>query len=443
MIGSSLPPEREEVIVEEPSSPFSNTESNNHTTTQLDKVLQSGIETTVAFHNDINLTKLNQYISGSSWGVNYYNQLKAENDNLMPIDINSIEALQQLEKIENLELKVTSPIETNNFSDVSGEAVMAVGIEPHEGDVFITRLDNNLFALFRVIEVTYGLYNLNKIFTISYKLDILLNNNHKTYLDIEKKVVRTFVYDKNHTYTNTKPIITKSVYEDKVSFGKTITVLEKYYLNKFLDNSTRTLLVPTISDIKIVDPYNELFIFSIFTYSDMLSKINRFPVVKNDMLFNTIYGALLNKDYKDLKYLTDEFKIENKSNYTDIPILKTLRYFNTDFIVARSQNKSETSVSNDNLLLYIENCPEDEILPNRNVESHWVFSDDFYKKQTNTFLIEKLTLNYLQNNYLLNTDLVTLINKYRDWSDINQFYYIPILILLLKYKINTNTNLED
>ncbi len=410
------------------------------------QVAQEPISTTVVVHKDLDITKLNKYIAGSSWSVNYYNQLKAENDNNQPLDVRAIDSIQQFEKIINLELKVTSPIEATHFSNVSGEAILTVGIEPHVGDVFITELDGGRIALFRVITVDHEHYNLNNVFKLEYKLDMFLTKSEEIFVDLEEKVVREFVYDDTYALTNSSGILTKEDYNNKIDLSKKQKELEIFYLNSFYNTSNRTLTVPVITDQVIVDPYNEIFVFSIFNYSNSLviSDINRFAYNKQDLLFDTIYDVLLNKSYKNLTYIENQFCVVRRSSFSKIPVLKTMRYFNIDFVVARSQFDGSSVIKDDELLLVLErsniSITGKNNIPDRFNEKCWLFSKKFYSHSEFSSTIEELVIMYLKDEKLNDNKLYDLLNEYRKWTKLDQFYYIPILVMLLKSRTTQTTS---
>jgi hypothetical protein len=67
----------------------------------------------------------------------------------------------------------------------------------------------------------------------------------------------------------------------------------------------------------------------------------------------------------------------------------------------------------------------------------YVLTDKFYSKdKVNASVFEKLVINYLEGNILNVNELETYINNYETWNTENQFYCIPILMLLIKDSIN-------
>ncbi len=404
---------------------------------KVKQVPQNGPTTVVAFHNELDLVKLNKYISGKKWTVAYYNQLTAENDNVKPFDTEGTAAVYQYEKIEKFELIVETEIDISNYDSLSGSSIISSGVIPHQGDLFIATLDMNRIALFSITEVTREHYNLNPVYKVSYSLNNFLESNAELFNDLENKVVRTFVFDKDSNFTNSSPILTKTDYIMKVNLSDTIKTLTSFYFSTFYDKAHNILTVPNTVGKVIIDPYLETFIFKIIDYTNNLfiNRINRFPTESEDILFNTIYDVLLNRNSNLLKHIDLDYFAVTRSHYDQIPVLKTGRYFNVDLVVSNRRNKSETSSSGDNMLSLVEkpNIPN-SLLPNRLTTETLLFSKEFLTKEPKT-VIEETTLEYIFNNTINEENLVKLIDDYMNWIDIDKFYYIPILILLLKSRI--------
>jgi hypothetical protein len=117
-------------------------------------------------------------------------------------------------------------------------------------------------------------------------------------------------------------------------------------------------------------------------------------------------------------------------------------YYNIDFIVSRTQIESVSMVKDTQVLDMIEKrFYNDDILPNRADHMEWIFSTDFYKGNPVT-LIDRLVMDYLENRALSNDDLNRVLESRFGWSDIDKFYYIPILIILIRAKISETYSVE-
>ena len=114
------------------------------------------------------------------------------------------------------------------------------------------------------------------------------------------------------------------------------------------------------------------------------------------------------------------------------PVLRSLGYIGVNLIL----DKVDTNNLNINPVvntLAIADQPVVQDVSNR----HYVLTDKFYSKdKVNASVFEKLVINYLEGNILNVNELEIYINNYETWTTVNQFYCIPILMLLIKDSIN-------
>ena len=75
-----------------------------------------------------------------------------------------------------------------------------------------------------------------------------------------------------------------------------------------------------------------------------------------------------------------------------------------------------------------------QIFPNES----YVMSKDFYQGLTDGMShLEVLTYQYFRDEYLNQDVLMELVDDHTNWGVLEQFYYVPILLALLKYSIRT------
>ena len=67
------------------------------------------------------------------------------------------------------------------------------------------------------------------------------------------------------------------------------------------------------------------------------------------------------------------------------------------------------------------------------IDDCYVFSNEFYMDSYPLSVLEELTMDYLHHRAVNVSKLSTLCKRYRSWGRLEQFYYIPILLLLIKH----------
>lgn len=73
---------------------------------------------------------------------------------------------------------------------------------------------------------------------------------------------------------------------------------------------------------------------------------------------------------------------------------------------------------------------------NINVNDSYVFSEAFYNNaQTGQSKLEICVWDYLEDRALDNTVLFNIASNFSTWTPVQQFYYLPVLMILLKYSL--------
>lgn len=72
------------------------------------------------------------------------------------------------------------------------------------------------------------------------------------------------------------------------------------------------------------------------------------------------------------------------------------------------------------------------------LDNYYIFSESFYLKKSGMSKLEVLVHLMLERKKLDNVILFELYNNYYKWGDVEKFYYIPFLILLISYSVKHN-----
>ena len=69
-------------------------------------------------------------------------------------------------------------------------------------------------------------------------------------------------------------------------------------------------------------------------------------------------------------------------------------------------------------------------------DDSYVFSLDFYDNTSSQSLLESLTSAYLKDEEVSEINLKKVYTDLKNWSDIERFYYAPVLIFLTLYALD-------
>lgn len=358
------------------------------------------LETSRHFESDITVDNITNSVGGYGWTVTYFNQLLKSNDETNVLDINLTKPTQQYRKIENLEIKLISPLESLTASEIKGTAYVNIGSAINKNDMFVAELHDGRVCVFKVDDVVDTTYELNQIATIEFSYFTFASEDEALYKNLHDKVVTEYIYDNDFKQSNGSPIIAKKEYLSHYTVLANCQKLMTNYLSKFLRNG---LLVLNIDEGDLIDPYLTDFILSTFSVSDIpkLSNVNRLNsnIVRNDTF--TIYNCILGNlelSYANKLGFTRTVNDPNTYVYIRVPIMVGL---DRDVIIN---------------------------------DADYFISDAFYSLKTvdKVTSFEKILFNFINGDTNTVEEIDDCIKNTLSLSDFDVYFKIPILLMIYK-----------
>lgn len=392
---------------------------------------QEELQTSTIFNKDQSLDTIIQYIRGSKWGVNYFLQIKGINEAVALPDPNIPVGTQKYHRINNLDIILQSAITQDNIENITGEAIVNAGFLPNTNDVFMATLTGGREALFYITEVQTRTYNLHQAYYITFKLFCFLDSEPLRYNDLINKVVKEYVYDKEHLLDFSAPVILASDYHTKLNLKNTLPELLEYYLLNFVNYEKNVIALPTKTNI-YTDTMLINFLFKIVNYSDhhLIMKLTNFQLDMYKTIPTTIWDALINRDVKMLKRCERDIGFKYTPFTYDNLITKKMNALGIKFIANKLNGEDEAlyDVIDKSIEKTMEYHP-----PVNDTGKKYVVSEDVYNTTGSyTGIVEKMIVDYLIGNAINITELNKAIDQYTMWDTKDQFYLIPILMLLIK-----------
>ena len=416
----------------------------------------------------IPLMSLSRYVEGSRWVVSYYTQVITSDTEIREHDPLSPNSNQQYEIIRNLPIMVSTPLSPSDDSDtgistVSGDGVVPINIIPNPGDYFEAEAGLNELGLFRITNVERKTHNLNSIFNIDYDMVGYVSKIPDIYNSITAKAIRQYEYLSERLDNNLNPIITTSDAAEYMSLGKVLKDIVGDYFRLFYNPDYGTLVIPG-QDVDICDYYLIDFIFSIIDREEApeVWKIKQPSKNENSVLTQPQFWEMLLKgDYRMLDYINPRMRVIDKSNFISSTFLHGIYYYNVDYLLypidrddtIRIQDRPKVDAAES--LIYIK-----EVAPRRGaladslldtvvelntvrpyiktvtVDDYYVLSSDFYLEGVSELsVLEILVKDYLKGLSINQSYLLSLCTAFRKWGRLEQFYYGPILMILLKVSL--------
>lgn len=397
------------------------------------------LKTSTLYNKDNSLDNIIKYIRGNRWTVDYFLQLRDLNDTIAPLDIESPVSIQKYHRIDKLELIVQSAINQDTIDNITGEAIINVGITPNQHDMFRATLTGGREALFLITEVNKRTYNIHETYVVSFKLWIFIDgteDNSVIYNNLLKKVMKTYVYDKDHLLDYSAPVILASDYKKKVELRETLPVLIDYYLRTFLNYDKNIIALPTEMSI-YTDLYLNKFINAIIDQSDheLTARLSPPAFSTGQDAIYTIWDLILYRDVKMFKTIKKYLDFRYNPYTYHAYLNRQINYMGVNFMV------NEITDGSKNI-----DIPYKDISSSRDEgyeepiairDKTYVLSECFYNQDIlNCGYLEQMLFKYLHREIINSEDLNKPILEYTSWSTRNQFYLIPILMVLIRDAIN-------
>jgi hypothetical protein len=438
--------------------------------------------------NQINpLASLLSYVSGMPWTVNYYRQVITTQSDLKEQDIGQANIYQQYEKIEKMEIRVTESItgaQNTQFAQmrVSGSALVYPFMVPNVGDTFLSDAGYGQPGIYTIDTVERKSFNKESVYQIQYHLLDFLTGNEARFADLESKVIRTYVFDKSRLTQGLSPTLSTQDYANVQSLAQLYKIIVQYYFKTFYNKNYDTLVIPGQGTgaydpylvdylLRIVDTFDAQEIRFVRNYAvdgDPFSAQDQFwKVLLNrdpNMLpyVNWYMGLVMtkffnyNSMFKGIRYsrlsyvlypvnpdfsLINPNAVENIGDpllmdygvfqdgvFTDSPIFKPQALQQIE--EAKTQGASLADLIKNQ---YVAQSQSPALIPSViNKTNTYVLTEAFYRNTPGQTLLESLVQNYIASNALNLSDLLKCAQPFRQWGRLEQFYYLPILLTLIK-----------
>jgi len=383
------------------------------------------------------------YPSSSKVRVTYFYQNKSEIDTRTTIaDLSGMEDIvhSDLIEIRELELSLTSPIEQelndeDNSVTLSLEGVFYPGFIPHIGDIFFFDVGNSKVAIFTINNVTPTTYRQGSYHRFNANSNVFLTD--EIYDDLVSRTNGQILYFDKRKYLEDGEL---SLLNSTSFYNlKDLTYLRKelihYYMNKYYSEVHNSVMRYD----NVYDPY-------LVQYLKKKLSLRDYPRRPEQLLTSLI-------DYHKSFWwlLTDSV---DKSNFSDISTVSSTKYYNaqalhpdTNAIINRNYIVlSDTSTSNSSNTYSLRNrtsstsntsyasnrrwidCPlctdsESSVSPN------YIFGSSFFDGDFSSMTDEEsLIYKYMKGMEFDINSAIKLLQSFRNLSEENQFYFIPIYI---------------
>lgn len=367
-----------------------------------------------------------KYIDGLNLEVDYFSFIRGSNGENTLLDISDL--TQQYIHVKQLLLKITTPIPDGvNYAGISIDGILDANVVPAENDLAIVRLPNGLVGIFKISINENRSYITRKIYDIKLTFLYFKKDNMDYYTNLLSKVKKVYVYDKSYITSNSAPIILESTYRNKIEVRNTYIDLLNQFISLFTYEKVISVLV---TNGRLFDVNMQNIIIPMLE-GDAYSKLK---VIDSDCNSVNVVTSILKKNKK----------IDNINRYYEVvDVVYDISLAHTISLISGNVDNTIHIIS-DEITIVPNGGVASTIIPNNyrtGTTNLYLFSNAFYNGfdgLEELSLLETSLSRYMDNEIIPFEDIMLIVNDISNWSTLEQYYYIPFVLLLLNY-FNLNT----
>lgn len=406
------------------------------------------------------------HIEGSSWIVDYYSQVLARDSGTAGQGLGTDPTVQQYKLISGMEIKVTSALTDNQDRETKdigsqGAATIYPFVIPNEGDMFVADLLDGRRGIFQITNSTRLTIFREACHSIDYELVDFGTPDRLN--DLKRKVSQTTYFEKDFIYHGQNPILLGDDYENLQFLRRSYGTLITQYFKRFYSKEYGTLVMPDQQNVT----YDAFLVRALFKHLSTwdareLTSLRQLncdddQVMSADSIWTVISErnrALLNDAFWQAGYVSAK-------SFTYQPVFEGIRYSGMEYVIypndpmVRVDNQLTQNIkpageftplrqdmlNRKPLSSLINATQEDQTkigIKNTFTDGYYVFSKAFYENDRTENAQSELELcvqDYLDNKVISYARIRTLVEASYRWDAVNSFYFIPVLIILIKATI--------
>lgn len=408
------------------------------------------------------------HVEGSSWTVNYYSQVLDSSSDLAGQNINRSALYQQYTLVQGLELKVTTPLTTSqdNASKsmiVTGGANVYPFIIPNEGDMFIADIGDGKEGVFRVTLSERKSVFKDTVHTIEYQLIDYSTPARRN--DLNSKVVKKVYFVRDFLQYGQNPLLFEEDYVIMQKLQERYYDMAQTYFRMFVSQEYKTLIVPG-QEQPVYDHFLTSAVMAFFTMYDSpeVRNIRKLNVDDdNVMRIPTIWDVLRTRDKHLLKFCNRQAGLVSAKTFTHDPMMEGIYHSGITYVVYPKDPEldvdSEVASPKPMAEVILRDVPSrvrnladllgDKVFEGLTrpdspptyritVDDYYVFSQNFYNNtKVGQSLLEIQVRDYIDGKAPNNKALLALAQTYHAWGALERFYYVPVLLMLIKASVRS------
>ncbi len=423
---------------------------------------------TVVDAKSVPMSSLLTFIEGGRWPVTYYSQVLGEDNATAGQDAGQHAIYQQYQRIYDLELRVTSALANNqsgtgaNQMVVTGSAVIYPFLTPNRGDMFVALTADGKEGVFVITQSIRKTMFRESVYEVDYQLLYMSDTDHTRRKDLDKKTVKSVYFHKDLLQSGQSPMVIDSDHKALIELGKLHKTLVRCMYEYFYSTEFRTLILPGQGG-KAYDPFViSLVLNTVNTYEHASVQYTRQYNTQDDnaLRLPSVYNAIIERDKTTLASCFRQICLMTTMSFSWQPMMESIRFSGLQSIVYPSDTQAHVDYYNNHLAkstaglpglgsvpgrrgnlpeIVTQDTPTTDPIKIKPVDAHsYVFSQAFYEREIEQLsVLERMTLDHVDSRAIDAKELLALAEDFINWGRLEQFYYIPVLICLIRGVVGT------
>lgn len=404
------------------------------------------------------------HVEGSSWTVDYYSQVLARDSGAAGQGLGTDPVFQQYKLVSGMEIKVTTPLSSSQDTEsaemaLQGAATVYPFVIPNVGDMLVADLLDGRRGIFQVTASNRLAVFRETCHSIDYELVDF--GTPERLDDLKRKVVQTTYFEKDFIYHGQNPILVSDDYENLQFLRRNYGVLITQYFKRFFSKEYGTLVMPDQDRVT----YDAFLVRALFqhlsTWDARELTVLRQLNCDDDqvMTADSVWTALVERNRALLPDAFHQVGYVSARSFTPEPVFQGIRYSGVEQVIypndpmvrvdnQLTQNIKATGefvplrqamVNRKSLASLITASQEDQTkvgIKDTFEEGYYVFSKAFYENdrtaENTQSKLELCVQDYLDEKEISYSRIRELVEASARWDAVNSFYYVPVLIILIK-----------
>lgn len=404
------------------------------------------------------------HVEGMSWTVDYYSQVLGRDSGVAGQGLGTDPQFQQYKLIKGMEIKVTSALSHSQDTETmvdeeTGTATLYPFVIPNKGDMFIADLLDGRRGIFEITASQRLAIFREACHSIDYKL---VSFGEQARLDdLARKTIQTAFFEKDFIYHGQNPILVGDDYENLQFLRRNYGTLITQYFKRFYSKEYGTLIMPDQTGV-VYDAFLVRAIFQHLSTWDArelttLRQLN----CDDDQVMNadSVWTVLVERNRALLQDAFHQVGYVSSRSFTQNPIFEGIRYSGIEQVIypidpmVRVDNQQTQNIkaagefvpvrrevmNRKPLSSLINAAQEDQTkvgIKDTFDNGYYVFSQAFYENDRTTAdaqsKLELCVQDYLDGAEIDFSRVRELVEASARWDSVNSFYFIPVLIILIK-----------